>query len=230
MSIIPLSASELRLSIEPESLCFSDTSELLSHPLPWIGQERAQVAARFGLSMDQADYNLFVLGEVGSGRSSLLKQAMTDAAVNKPVPPDLCYLHNFEAPERPRALRLPAGEGRLLRQSMTQIIKTLQTEIPVRLNGQEFKTESERIEKKYKSEEAEAYAGLMPLPKRATSPCIANPGIWCLPYWMQRITPLPNMKCSHCPRNGGLKLNRQSRSCASRSAVFWKRPVLWSEP
>ncbi len=160
MSIIPLSASELRLSIEPESLCFSDTSELLSHPLPWIGQERAQVAARFGLSMDQADYNLFVLGEVGSGRSSLLKQAMTDAAVNKPVPPDLCYLHNFEAPERPRALRLPAGEGRLLRQSMTQIIKTLQTEIPVRLNGQEFKTESERIEKKYKSEEAEAYAGL----------------------------------------------------------------------
>jgi predicted ATP-dependent protease len=160
MSIIPLSVAELRLSIEPESLGFSDTSELLSHPLPWIGQERAQVAARFGLSMDQPDYNLFVLGEVGSGRTSLLKQAMTAAAEVQPVPPDLCYLHNFEAPERPRALRLPAGEGRLLRQSMAGMIKTLLTDIPVRLNGQEFKTESERIEKKYKLEEAEAYAGL----------------------------------------------------------------------
>ncbi|MCK7492413.1 MAG: AAA family ATPase [Comamonadaceae bacterium] len=38
----------------------------------------------------------------------------------RPVPPDLCYLHNFEAPERPRALRLPAGEGRLLRQLMAR--------------------------------------------------------------------------------------------------------------
>jgi predicted ATP-dependent protease len=43
---------------------------------------------------------------------------------------------------------------------MMQMIKTLQTEIPMRLNGQEFKAESERIEKKYKSEEAAAYAGL----------------------------------------------------------------------
>lgn len=160
MSMIPLSAEQLRLAIEADTLGFSDTTELLSQPLPWIGQERAQIAARFGLSMQQADYNLFVLGEVGSGRSSLLKQAMTAAAENRPVPPDLCYLHNFEAPERPRALRLPAGEGRLLRQSMAQMIKNLQTEIPMRLNGQEFKAESERIEKKYKSEEAEAYAGL----------------------------------------------------------------------
>ncbi|OGT23258.1 MAG: ATP-dependent protease, partial [Gallionellales bacterium RIFOXYB12_FULL_54_9] len=160
MSISPLSAVELRLSIEPDSLGFTDTTELLTLSLPWIGQERAQVAARFGLSMDQADYNLFVLGEVGSGRSSLLKQAMTAAAEDKPVPPDLCYLHNFEAPERPRALRLPAGEGRLLRQSMTQMIKTLQSDIPLRLNGQEFKAESEHIEKKYKVDEAQAYAEL----------------------------------------------------------------------
>ncbi len=96
--MIPLSAEQLRLAIEADTLGFSDTTELLSQPLPWIGQERAQIAARFGLSMQQADYNLFVLGEVGSGRSSLLKQAMTAAAENRPVPPDLCYLHNFEAP------------------------------------------------------------------------------------------------------------------------------------
>ena len=31
-------------------------------PLPWIGQERAQRAARFGLEMKQANYNLFVMG------------------------------------------------------------------------------------------------------------------------------------------------------------------------
>ncbi len=152
--------ADLRLTIIPDTLGFADTSELLEFPLPWIGQERAEMAARFGLGMEQPDYNLFVLGEVGSGRSSLLKLAMQTTAASKALPPDLCYLHNFDAPERPRALRLPAGQGRLLRQLMAKMTKSLQTEIPQRLDGQDFKTESERIEKAQKEEEAKAYAEL----------------------------------------------------------------------
>ena len=160
MPISSLTPAELRLTIAPGTLGFADTSELLEHALPWIGQERAEMAARFGLRMDQPDYNLFVLGEVGSGRASLLKRAMVSAAADQAVPPDLCYLHNFDAPERPRALRLPAGQGRLLRQLMMQMLKSLQTEIPQRLDGQDFKAESGRIEKSYKAEEAHAYAEL----------------------------------------------------------------------
>jgi predicted ATP-dependent protease len=160
MPIFNLTPSELRLTFDSVTLGFADTSEMLDYQLPWIGQERAEMAARFGLGMDQPDYNLFVLGEVGSGRSSLLERAMQSAAVNRPVPPDLCYLHNFDAPEHPRALRLPAGQGRLLRQFMAQIMKSLQTEIPQRLDGQDFKAESEHIENTYKAEEAKAYAEL----------------------------------------------------------------------
>lgn len=160
MPTLNLTAAELRLSLEPDTLGFTDTSELLEYPPSWIGQERAQMAARFGLGMDQPDYNLFVLGEVGSGRSSLLKQAMQAAAANRAAPPDLCYLHNFDVPERPRALRLPAGQGRLLRQFMMHMTKSLQTGIPQRLDGQDFKAESEHIEKTFKAEEAKGYAGL----------------------------------------------------------------------
>ena len=160
MPISNLTPAELRLTIDPATLGFADTSELPEHALPWIGQERAEIAARFGLGMNQPDYNLFVLGEVGSGRSSLLKQAMQAVAASRAVPPDLCYLHNFDAPERPRALRLPAGQGRLLRQFMARIMKSLQTEIPRQLGGQDFKTESGHIEKSYKEEETKAYAEL----------------------------------------------------------------------
>jgi predicted ATP-dependent protease len=110
--------------------------------------------------MQQANYNLFVLGEVGSGRSSLLKQAMTDASSTRPASSDLCYLHNFAMQQHPIALRLPAGQGRLLRQLMTQLGKTLQMEIPAILIGQEFKAESGRLEKDYKTDEARAYAAL----------------------------------------------------------------------
>src|SRR5512139_2887393 len=160
MPITTLSPAELRLTIDPDSLGFADTSELMEEPLPWIGQARAEVGARFGLGMDQPNYNLFVLGEVGSGRSSLLRQAMVEAAARRKVPPDLCYLHNFDAPERPLALRLPAGEGRLLRQSLAQAVKTLQGEIPKRLEGQDYKAESERIEKSWKDDVARHYAEL----------------------------------------------------------------------
>jgi predicted ATP-dependent protease len=155
-----LTPAELRLSIQPDSLGFADTSELLDLPLPWIGQERAEIAAQFGLQMAQPDYNLFVLGAVGSGRASLLKRAMEKAAATRSVPPDLCYLHNFDVPERPLALRLPAGQGKQLRQMMVQLVKTLIKEIPLRLNGQDFKTESDRIESEYKTAEAKEYAAL----------------------------------------------------------------------
>lgn len=160
MPIAALSPAELRLTIDPASLGFADTSELVGEPLPWIGQARAEAAARFGLAMDQPNYNLFVLGEAGSGRSSLLKQAMADAATGRRVPPDLCYLHNFDAPERPLALRLPAGEGRLLRQLLAQAVKTLQAEIPQRLEGPDYKAEGERIEKAWKDDVERHYADL----------------------------------------------------------------------
>ena len=160
MPISNLTSADLRLTIDPDMLGFTDTSELLNLPLPWIGQERAETATRFGLGMDQPDYNLFVLGEVGSGRTSLLRQAMQGFAVERLVPPDLCYLHNFDVPERPMALRLPAGQGRRLRQLLQQMAKSLVTEIPQQLAGQDFKTESAHIEKAYKDEEAKAYAEL----------------------------------------------------------------------
>jgi predicted ATP-dependent protease len=160
MPITEVVPADLHLAIDPDALGFADTSELLNQPLPWIGQERAEIAARFGLEMDQPDYNLFVLGEVGSGRSTLLRQMMQTVAASRPVPPDLCYLNNFDTPERPRALRMPAGQGRLLRQLMAQLTKTLQAEIPKRLAGEDFKTESERIKKTYKAEEGPAYVEL----------------------------------------------------------------------
>jgi predicted ATP-dependent protease len=150
----------LRLTLDPGVFSFTDTSELLHLPLPWIGQERAEAAARFGLAMQQPGYNLFVLGEVGSGRTTLLTQLMREQAAGCSVPPDLCYLHNFDAPERPHALRLPAGEGRLLRQLMGQFAKHLQSDIPTLLRAPEYKSAAEQIEASAKSSEAQAYAAL----------------------------------------------------------------------
>ena len=160
MPAIRLTPAELRLQLDPAQLGFADTAELAHEELPWIGQERALTAARFGLGLDHPDYHLFVLGDIGTGRSTLLQQEMQAAATRRPAPPDLCYLHNFDAPERPRALRLPAGEGRQLRQLMLQLVKTLQAGIPKRFAESDFKAAQDRLEHGYAEREAAAYQAL----------------------------------------------------------------------
>jgi predicted ATP-dependent protease len=160
MPIETLTPDQLRLQIDPASLGFVSTADLQVPTLPWIGQERAEKAARFGLAMEQPDYNLFVLGEVGSGRASLLRQLTQAVAAERPVPPDLCYLHNFDAPDQPRALRMPAGQGRELRKLMVRFVRLVESEIPTRLESDDFKSASERIENVYKTEEAKAYKEL----------------------------------------------------------------------
>jgi predicted ATP-dependent protease len=160
MTSVTVHPSGLRLQVDAQALGFADTSELVDLPLPWIGQERAEAAARFGLHMTQADYNLFVLGEVGSGRTSLMRQLMQSEAATRAVPPDLCYLYNHDVPERPLALRLPAGEGRELRTLMAQLAKTLEQEIPKRLAAQDCRSACERVERAHKVWEDGAFADL----------------------------------------------------------------------
>lgn len=155
-----LEPGALSRHINPASLGFASTAELVACPLPWIGQARAEAAARFGLGMQVPGYNLLVVGEVGTGRTTLMRQLMQQEAVARPVPPDLCYLHHAEHPEQPMALRLPAGQGRILRQRMAQLAKRLQTEVPRRLAEPDVKSESDRIGQAYKSEESRAYAEL----------------------------------------------------------------------
>lgn len=160
MTVVTVQPRSLRLHVDPASLAFGDTSELATLPLPWIGQERAEQAARFGLQMTQPDYNLFVLGDVGSGRTSLMRQLMQAQAATRQAPPDLCYLHNYEAPERPLALRLPAGQGREFRQLVAQLANTLQQDIPKRLAAQDCRSACEHLEQAYKTWEDAAFAQL----------------------------------------------------------------------
>ena len=161
MPATTLSADRLRLRVDPAALGFADTRALEGEPLPWIGQERAYTAARLGLTLPQPGYNLFVLGEVGSGRSSLLRALMLEQARGRPVPPDLCYVHHFETPERPLAVRLPAGGGRALRQRLAAFVDELRSELPKRISSPAFRERSEALEKEHAAREAAAWDALV---------------------------------------------------------------------
>ena len=107
---LKLSASALTPAIDPESLGFSDTSEL--PPLQErIGQERAVEALEFGPQMASTGFNVYVCGPAATGKTSLVRQTVRRLAQALPAPPDWCYVNNFQDPSRPTCLSFPSGAG-----------------------------------------------------------------------------------------------------------------------
>ena len=160
MTVAELTPSDLRLTVDPASLGFEDTSELRGAPLSWVGQERAETAARFGLQMRQPGYNLLVLGSAGMGRTRMLTDMLHEQAALRPVPSDLCFLNNFEQADQPLALRLPAGQGRRLEQGMSLWVQAIQEDVPQRLLQADFWAARQELEQTFKAQTEAAYAAL----------------------------------------------------------------------
>lgn len=155
-----LKPEELTLDADGRTMDFADTSQLLDVVPGWIGQLRAEKAAQFGLSIGQPGYNLFVLGETGSGRSTLMLQAMQQVASGREAAPDLVFLYNFELPERPVALRLLPGHGRILRTLLDEFSHHIARDIPRKLDEEGVHRDSERIKKTLQEGLDKVYAEL----------------------------------------------------------------------
>jgi predicted ATP-dependent protease len=134
MPIRPLTASQVRLVCDQNLFDFNTTAELPPSEIV-VGQPRGLRSLTFGLAMQGEGYNIFVLGPTGAGRTTALAQLVTAQAHRQPVPPDWVYVYNFEVPERPQAVSLPAGQGRELRLQMESLVQTLRYQTAVRLDG-----------------------------------------------------------------------------------------------
>ena len=141
----PLSPDELRWTCDPESLDFETTSEL--EPMrEIIGQERALRAISLGLAMKSPGYNIFLSGFVGTGRNTTIRRVLQQLDRGTEAPRDLCYVHNFADRDRPCALRVPAGRGRVLRQNMDDVVRRLGRDIPRILESPPYRKGRERIQ------------------------------------------------------------------------------------
>ncbi len=172
MTELKLLPSQLRLRVDPARLGFADTAGLCGQPLPWIGQLRAEQAARFGLRMREPDYHLLVLGEPGSGRSTLLARLMHELAAQEPPSTDLCFVHNAEAPAQPLALRLPAGDGRRLRDGLQQLVDAWKAGVPRKLAEASFVDAFARLETVHCADEDALNDALVDLRRRSVKPLL----------------------------------------------------------
>ena len=125
-----VAADDLRWSCDPASFGFADTSEIGDCPIEIIGQPRAIAALALGLEVRSEGYNIFVAGEVGTGRSTTVRRTIARKMPDEQPPPDLVYVHNFRDPDRPRLLTFPAGGGRRFRDAMAEVVDNLGNLLP----------------------------------------------------------------------------------------------------
>ena len=154
-----LQPPQLRRRCDPSTLAFETTDEL--DDLEEIfGQTRAKSAVEFGTGIRREGYNLYVLGPAGAGKQTLLRQLVGRKALAEPPPADWCYVYNFEAPHRPRALELPAGRGARLRDDMRQLVDELFAVIPAAFDSDEYRARTEQIEAEFTERHEKAFREL----------------------------------------------------------------------
>ncbi|MFC3284573.1 Lon protease family protein [Litchfieldella rifensis] len=133
----PLRVEQVYRECPIEDFSFDVTSELESFDL-LSGHTRAAAALDFGTTIRSDGFNLYVLGQPGHGKHSLVGRFLAERAEQAPAPPDWCYLHNFDDPAAPRHLSLPPGIGRQLRTDIDQLVEELRGAIPAVFESEEY--------------------------------------------------------------------------------------------
>ncbi|MGB5426405.1 MAG: Lon-like protease helical domain-containing protein, partial [Gammaproteobacteria bacterium] len=145
MTIKHLQPDHLYQRCDPAQFEFR-TTEQLEDLAEVIGQPRAVEAVRFGIGVLHKGYNLFALGPTGTGKHALVERYASEQARADELPPDWCYVYNFQQTHAPRMLRMPPGRGVELERDMAQLVADLHDAIPAVFDSDEYRTRSQAIE------------------------------------------------------------------------------------
>ena len=138
----------LKMICSPTMFDF-ETTENLESIETGIGQQRGIKALEFGINVDVKGYNLYIEGPSGVGKTMYTKNYLNKISKKKKVPNDWCYIYNFENPNEPIAVSLPAGQGKEFKASMDGFIKEIKKDIKNTFNNDDFEKEKSLIRKEF---------------------------------------------------------------------------------
>ena len=172
-SLFEVPAERLRWRCEPTLLPFTCTADMT--PLEdFIGQERAVRAIEFGLGVNKPGFNIFVTGLTGTGKTTIIKAFLKKITAGKisaeedsPFPEDWCYAYNFSDPDRPQALNVRRGWGKILKKDMEELVQTLQREAKKIFESEEFAQQRQVMTEKVQKQQQEIMEALMEEARRS---------------------------------------------------------------
>jgi predicted ATP-dependent protease len=126
------------LKLQPDQLSASpDISEIAGNladenalQATFIGQQRAREALSFGLGIESAGYNLYVMGEQATGRYTLVHDYVAKAVKNKSTPDEWLYVNNFKEEREPIVFRFSPGTSQHFVADMQALIDDVMDTFP----------------------------------------------------------------------------------------------------
>ena len=147
-ALLRLSPEALTRPCDASQFSFASTDEL--EPFRGVlGQERAVEALQFGVAMPRPGYNLFVMGEPGTGRFSFVQRYLKAEAKRQEAPADWVYVNNFDEPREPRVLELPAGSAAVFIADLEALIDNLLATFPAAFEQPSYQQKKSAIDRAF---------------------------------------------------------------------------------
>jgi lon-related putative ATP-dependent protease len=125
-----------------------------------IGQEKALRSLDFGLGVTSKGFNIFALGEPGTGKSGTVRNLLSEKGAKEKVPPDWCYVYNFKNPDAAIAISMEPGQGKVFQKEMEDFLKGLRTDIPKAFESKEYEKQRSRIVEEFQQKQSELFSKL----------------------------------------------------------------------
>lgn len=171
----PLDPDLLWRVCDPDSLGFQTTEEL-SGGERWVGQDRLTSALRFGLGVQGGEYHIFALGPRETDKRIPVETILREHSEGAPVPPDLCYVRNFEDPYRPRLLILTPGQGAELGRAMDEFVSELEPALVAAFESEEYQNRRQALQEAVQEEQGEEFEELREKARDKGFALIRTPG------------------------------------------------------
>jgi predicted ATP-dependent protease len=142
-----LPPNALKLNVDLTGFNFAEHND--NTPAPILGQQRAQSALEFGIAMPNAGYNVFVMGEPGLGRLSMITQHLEALAQTMPAPPSYAYVDNFSNSREPIAIKLPSEHGHSFSKDIEKLIDNLLATFPATFESPTYQQKKSAIERQF---------------------------------------------------------------------------------
>lgn len=147
-TINALSLDCLCARVPDDHLPFETLKDL--EPLSGIlGQERAVEAIQFGVAMQRPGYNVYTMGDSGTGRSSYIMSYLKSEAKRQAPPQEWAYINNFEDTRAPKALEFAPSHAKQFEEDIKQIIDGLMVTFPAAFENATYQQQKSAIDREF---------------------------------------------------------------------------------
>lgn len=164
MALPALSPSDLYRETDLDALTCKSTKDI--KPIDEIvGQQRAQSAVEFAMSIKEKGYNIYASGRNGLGKRTMILRYLKRHPFDIEVLYDWCYVANFDDIRVPKVLKLPRGIGLKLRADIEKLMTKLLKAMPLAFDNEMYFSRADKLKNQLETKQNSELAQLTSLAK-----------------------------------------------------------------